>query len=96
MYIDVSLENLVKAVKGKNPEEIEDAVAEAIEALGFDPSAKEQLYTVSLKMAFYKTRPEDAVKEFIRAIEETRDGWFYIVEDEKGGSHTVDTYYWDR
>lgn len=61
------------------------------EALGYDPTIKEQDYLVSLSIDISAVTPEEAVKEFISLLESNLD-WVYVVKDSEGRSYELDAY----
>lgn len=93
--VSAALEELVVAVDSGDYLTISNARKNAVEVLGYEPS-REQDYLVSLEITFIGKTPEDAVKEFIKAItEEPATGWVYKTTDDNGDEVYVDAYNWN-
>lgn len=81
-----ALEHLIRVVRDSNGN-VDKAISNAIDALGYDPA--EQEFLVSLEIGVLATNPNDAVKEFKSLITESVDNWAYNVTDENGAETLI-------
>lgn len=92
--ITEALEDLIRAAdKFCYDPDINMALEDAKNALGYDPVLKEKEYQVSLNIGVTGTSPETAVRHFIELIQEAV-GWNYTVKDENGKTTEVETWNW--
>ena len=84
-----AVECLLKAID--NEEILDPSIQLVKDALGYDPTIKEQDHLVCLEINVWAKTPQDAVKEFIEMIEENElTGWVYRVTDEDDKETLVD------
>ena len=77
-----AVERLLTAIDDEDV--LDEAIQGVKDALGYDPTLKEQDYLVKLEIEVWAKTPKDAVKEFIRLVaDQELSNWMYRVIDEK-------------
>lgn len=92
MYAAEALENLMKAVHSTDPKAIQTALDFAKETLGYDPINPDRGFEVSLRIDFFTSSAEEAVKEFIALTGVGATEWVYAVKDDNGEETNIDSY----
>lgn len=90
-----TLENLIKAVKNGHNPSIQEAVFDAINVLGYDPSEEEIEYQVTLEIGVSAMNPDEAVQKFIELLvnNPTYEWCYRVTSDENNNvDEIVDTY----
>lgn len=84
-----AVECLLKAID--NEEVLDPSIQLVKDALGYDPTIKEQDYLIKLEIDLYAKTPQEAVKLFINMLEEEDPtGWVYRVIAEDNTETLVD------
>lgn len=94
-----TLEDLIKAVKNEHAPSIQEAVSDAINVLGYDPSEVDIEYLVALEIGVPAKNPEEAVQKFIELLKDnpTYEWCYRVTSDENDDvDEIVDTYRWEN
>lgn len=93
--LKLAVEQLLIAIDKE--EVLDDKIARVVDALGYDPTVKDQDYLISLEIDVFTSSPQKAVKEFIEMLKENDfSDWAYRVKDEDGNETIVDGWNLDK